>query len=375
MLYAAAFCLKTSGYQLLAAGSLVWKNIITLIHCPGSGIAASGCHRPRSAPAPGVWLEDKYSMLAFLPGFLVAVISLTLTILNTAMNSVLIVFFSLLKLLIPIPVISRCMGRQANRFMQSWLLGNALILRLANRLDWHIEDHSQLNANSWHLIISNHLSWTDIVIIGDLFRTRLPVPKFFLKYELLYVPFVGLACWGLDMPFMRRYSREYLIKHPELRGKDVASTQAACAKFVHEPTTVINFVEGTRFTAAKACTSRSPYQHLMAPKAAGLSLALAGLGDQFEKIINVTLNYPDNREHPFRDLLCGRMRRIQVHIEEIAITPELRGDYVNDKPFKRDFQLWLNQLWQEKDQRLEQQLGHTTLSESTITTSAATRHK
>ena len=187
---------------------------------------------------------------------------------------------------------------------------------------------------------------------GDLFRTRLPVPKFFLKRELLYVPFVGLACWGLDMPFMRRYSREFLIKHPELRGKDVESTRIACAKFADEPTSVINFVEGTRFSPEKARMTKSPYQHLMPPKAAGLSLALAGLGEQFEKIVNVTLAYPDNSEHPFRDLLCGRMKRIQVCIDEIAITPELRGDYVNDKPFKRNFQLWLNQIWQAKDEQL-----------------------
>lgn len=293
-------------------------------------------------------------MLAFLPGFLVCIISVTLTVLNTALNSLCIVFFSLLKLLIPIPVISRFMSRMANRFMQNWLRGNALLLRLANRIEWQVEDHSQLNPQGWHLIICNHLSWTDIVIIGDLFRQRLPVPKFFLKYELLYVPFVGLACWGLDMPFMRRYSRGYLLKHPELRGKDVETTRAACAKFIHEPTTVINFVEGTRFTPGKAKQGASPYQHLMPPKAAGLSLALAGLGEQFEKVVNVTLNYPDNSQHPFRDLLCGRMGRIQVQIEEIIITPELRGDYVSDKQFKRHFQLWLNQIWQRKDRQLAQ---------------------
>lgn len=198
-----------------------------------------------------------------------AVISLSLTVLNTAINSLFIVFFSLLKLLIPIPAISRRMGRMANLFMQNWLRGNALVLRLANRIDWQIIDRTQLNAEGWHLIICNHLSWTDIVILGDLFRSRLPVPKFFLKYELLYVPFVGLACWGLDMPFMRRYSREFLIKHPERRGKDVETTRNACAKFVHEPTTVINFVEGTRFTPEKARQVKSPYQHLMPPRRPG----------------------------------------------------------------------------------------------------------
>ena len=291
-------------------------------------------------------------MLSFLPGILVCFISITLTILNTAYNSLLIVTFSLLKLVVPVPPFGRWMSRLANLFMKNWLRGNALILRLANRIEWQIDDQSHLNPQGWHLIVCNHLSWTDIVIIGDLFRTRLPVPKFFLKYELLYVPFVGLACWGLDMPFMRRYSREYLLKHPELRGKDVETTRAACAKFIHEPTTVINFVEGTRYTPEKAGSVRSPYRHLMPPKAAGLSLALAGLGEQFEKIVNVTLDYPDNQQHPFRDLLCGRMKRIRVRIEEVPITSQLRGDYINDKQFKRQFQLWLNGLWQAKDLQL-----------------------
>ncbi len=309
-------------------------------------------------------------MLSFLPGPLIALLSITLTILNLALWSLLITVFSLVKLLLPLPAWRLACSRLNNRFMQGWLHGNALVLRLANRVQWEIVDNSRLNPQGWHLIVCNHLSWTDIVILGDLFRRRLPAPKFFLKYELLYVPFVGLACWGLDMPFMRRYSREYLLKHPELRGKDVETTRAACTKFAHLPTTVINFVEGTRFTTDKARQSRSPFNHLMPPKAAGLSLALAGLGEQFEKIVNVTLDYPDSPDRPFRDLLFGRMRRIRVRIDEIAITPELRGNYVTDKQFKRQFQLWLNDVWLQKDQHLAQMKGATT---QPLASSSATR--
>lgn len=69
------------------------------------------------------------------------------------------------------------------------------------------------------------------------------------------------------------------------------------------------------------------------------------------------------------------MKRIQVHIEEIAITPELRGDYVNDKPFKRDFQLWLNQLWQEKDRRLAQLKEQTPQPQTAVKTSAEPLYK
>ena len=31
------------------------------------------------------------------------------------------------------------------------------------------------------------------------------MPRFFMKFELLYVPIIGLAAWGLDYPIMRRY--------------------------------------------------------------------------------------------------------------------------------------------------------------------------
>jgi 1-acyl-sn-glycerol-3-phosphate acyltransferase len=50
---------------------------------------------------------------------------------------------------------------------------------------------------------------------------------------------------------MRRYSRKLLEKKPHLKGKDIETTRQACAKFRHIPVSVMNFVEGTRFTARK----------------------------------------------------------------------------------------------------------------------------
>lgn len=148
---------------------------------------------------------------------------------------------------------------------------------------------------------------------------------------------------------MRRYTRQQLLKNPELRGKDVTTAREACAKFRTIPTTVINFVEGSRFTPAKREETKSPYQHLLTPKPAGLAMAINVLGEQFEKIVNVTLAYPDNQERPFYDMLTGRMKRIQVWIEEIPVTEMQRGDYMKDKPFKRGFQQWLIGVWQRKD--------------------------
>ena len=153
---------------------------------------------------------------------------------------------------------------------------------------------------------------------------------------------------------MRRYTRQQLLKNPALRGKDVTTAREACAKFRTIPTTVINFVEGSRFTPAKREETKSPYQHLLTPKPAGLAMAINVLGEQFEKIVNVTLAYPDNEARPFHDMLTGRLTRIQVWIEEIPVTEVQRGDYMKDKPFKRGFQQWLSGVWEKKDQLLNE---------------------
>ncbi|NOJ99151.1 acyltransferase, partial [Corallococcus coralloides] len=54
--------------------------------------------------------------------------------------------------------------------------------------------------------------------------------------------------------------------------------------------------------------------------------------------------------------LCGRLTRITVQVNLMPVAEELHGDYVNDKNFKRRFQRWLNELWQEKDARLTEML-------------------
>ena len=77
------------------------------------------------------------------------------------------------------------------------------------------------------------------------------------------------------------------------------------------------------------------------------------MGEQFDSLINVTIRYPDNPDTPFKDFLMGRMKRIQVRIEELPVDEALVGDYFNDKQFKRGFQEWLNQRWREKDEVLE----------------------
>lgn len=103
--------------------------------------------------------------------------------------------------------------------------------------------------------------------------------KFFLKKELIWVPFLGLAWWALDFPFMKRYSRKFLAANPHLAGKDLESTKKACEKFKHTPVSVMNFVEGTRFTPEKHQRKNSPYAHLLPPRPAVWGLSWAPWGN------------------------------------------------------------------------------------------------
>jgi len=237
--------------------------------------------------------------------------------------------------------------------MYCWCSGLAALLYFNPWLKWDIQGLETLNKKNWYLLICNHHSWADIVVLCVIFRNHIPMNKYFLKQQLAWVPFMGLACWALDMPFMRRYSRSFLIRHPEHRGKDVETTRRSCEKFRSHPTTIVNFVEGSRFTPEKRQQTRSPYKNLLPPKAAGIAMALNVLGSQFDKLLDVTLCYPENDKTPFYDMLSGKLTRIVVTVNLRPVDRELHGDYVGDKSFKRRFQLWLNALWEEKDRQID----------------------
>ncbi|MGK9173609.1 acyltransferase [Yokenella regensburgei] len=279
-------------------------------------------------------------------------ISSVLTIVVTILCAVPIIMAGMIKLLLPVPPLWRAISVFCNFMMYCWCQGLARLLRLNPHLQWDIEGLDGLNKKNWYLLICNHHSWADIVVLCVLFRKHIPMNKYFLKQQLAWVPFIGLACWALDMPFMRRYSRNYLIRHPERRGKDVETTRRSCEKFRTHPTTIVNFVEGSRFTEEKRLNTRSSFTNLLPPKAAGIAMTLSVLGSQFDKLLNVTLCYPENDAKPFYDMLSGKLTRIVIRVNVLPVQEELHGDYVGDKHFKRGFQQWLNNLWDEKDKQL-----------------------
>jgi len=259
---------------------------------------------------------------------------------------------ALLKTL-PITSLKKACTSGSTKIAETWIGINSKMFDITHHTQYNITgDLDKINYNGWYMVIANHQSWADIFILQKIFNRHAPFFKFFLKDELIYVPIMGL-CWSaLDFPFMKRYSKEFLAKHPELKGKDLETTRKACEKFKHTPVSVMNFLEGTRFTDSKHQKQQSPYQYLLKPKAAGIAYALNIMGEEIDTMIDVTINYPDGRPN-FWEFMCGKSKHIDVHIETKAIPKEFRvGDYENDANFRKNFQGWINQLWQHKDQLL-----------------------
>ncbi|MCL1142191.1 acyltransferase [Shewanella gaetbuli] len=293
-------------------------------------------------------------MLSFLPGPVLFAISSILLFINTILWASLISIGGFIKLILPIKFLRLGLAKIMNRFMWCWVVCNGGILALISKMEWQVEGMENLKQDGWYLIISNHLSGFDIAAQTYLLRNQIPMLKFFLKKELLYVPIMGLGCWALDMPFMNRTSPAKLRKNPKLKGKDLIATRKACARFKDLPTSIINYVEGSRFTEEKRLRQQSPYQHLLRPKAGGIAFTLSAMGEQFTNLLNITLVYPD--ASPDEDILfgvmSGKVRKVIMKVELLPVPQVDATAYFSQADYRVDFQRWLNEIWAEKDAQI-----------------------
>lgn len=288
-------------------------------------------------------------MLAALPLFIRLPLALLLVCLNVLIHSVALFVLAAIKALVPIAGFRIWISRALVAIAEQWIAVNGVLFGLFTRTRWQVDGLDGLDRYGWYLVLSNHQSWVDIPVLQKTFNRRIPFLKFFLKQQLKWVPVLGLAWWALDFPFMQRYSKETLALHPEWRGKDKQATRRACERFRLSPVSVMNFVEGTRFTPAKHAQQASPFVNLLRPRAGGVAFVLETMGDMLQSIVDVTILYPDGRP-TLIDLLAGRVSAVRIHVRQLPIPPEfIRGDYENDAEFRARFQTWISTLWMEKD--------------------------
>ncbi|MDD2879316.1 MAG: acyltransferase [Rhodoferax sp.] len=292
-------------------------------------------------------------MLSFLPAPLLGLIASVLMLLNILLWVPILLVVSFVKLLLPFKPVRLAVDPLLLRIAEAWIAGNSGWMRLTQRMDWDVTGIEALSPRQWYLVVCNHQSWVDILVLQHVLNRRIPLLKFFLKQQLIWVPIMGLAWWALEFPFMRRHTEAYLKQHPEARGQDAATTRAACEKYALVPTSVMNFLEGTRFTLPKQARQQSPYRHLLKPKAGGLTLALDAMGEKFGAVLDVTIAYPDGAPN-FWQFLQGRVPRVIVQARTLAV-PQLpaQGTPNPEQALRELGQNWVNQVWREKDALLD----------------------
>lgn len=265
---------------------------------------------------------------------------------NTLLIFTLMTPVALLKLAVPESLVRRVCDRVLNALASAWVQVNTGWMAISGASRWDVRGLQGQRLSSWYLVTANHQSWVDVMVLQRACHGHIPFLKFFLKRELLWVPLMGLAWWALDFPFMAR-------ANSKRRSADFDATRVACEKFKTMPTSVLNFVEGTRITPQKHQEQGSPYRHLLKPKVAGVGVVLGTMGERFETWLDVTIVYP--RGAPtFWDLLCGRVQDVTVQVDAIAIPAALIGRHlVGDKPFRRELTAWIEARWAVKDQLIE----------------------
>lgn len=290
--------------------------------------------------------------MTFISFHIKASLSLFLIVINTLFWFTPVVGLGVVKVLIPNQWVRGKLNLLIDMMATCWIALNNVNQDVLGRSKVTRTDQATLSQNAWYMLISNHQSWVDILVLQRVFNGKVPFLKFFLKQELIWVPFIGLTWWALDFPFMKRYSQALLAKRPELKGKDIEVTRKACEKYQFSPVTVMNFLEGTRFTESKHEKQAKKFNHLLAPKAGGLAFALSVMGKRLDNLLDVTLVYPEGIPS-FWDYLGGKVKSVRIHVRVLPIDESRIGDYLEDEAFRKDFQIWVNDLWLQKDQQIE----------------------
>lgn len=268
---------------------------------------------------------------------------------STVLHVLPLLLVALLKALLPFKPVQRISNPLLTGLAESWIGVNNWLWDRFTHTRMDLREDAALRRDGHYLVLANHQSWVDILVLQKVFNRRIPLMRFFLKRQLFWVPLLGLAWWALDFPFMGRYTPKQIARRPELAGRDIEATRRACGKFRAIPVSIMNFVEGTRFTPAKHAAQAAPYRHLLKPKSGGVAFVLDAMGEGLHAILDVTIAYPAGSPS-LLDLLADRIPEVRVQVRQRAIPEQFLGsDYQHDRAFRARFQQWMNGLWEEKD--------------------------
>lgn len=275
---------------------------------------------------------------------------------STVVLTTIIFLLSIFKLMAPKGRARNAMTHWLSSLGELWVSVNKLAVRFYP-IQWDVHMPEGISHKGRYLIFCNHQSGVDILALQHVLNRRAPFGRYLLKHQLIWVPVLGVAWWALDMAFLRRYSRQELLKDPSLRGKDLENAARACEKLKHIPVSMMTFPEGTRFNEAKRASQNSPYKHLLRPRYGGIGQVLYSFDEALDSLIDVTIIYPDGTPSVWH-YVSGQVKKITVHIQLRPIDEQLRGvNFRENADAKGQLKAWLNGIWKEKESLMSHTLG------------------
>ena len=281
------------------------------------------------------------------------VIAFICVVINTLFWCLFLLTIAILKF-IPLEQWKRLCTKLIINIGECWIFCNGIWIKLLHNPKWNVEGFESLDKSNWYLSVANHQSWADIFVLQAITNRKIPMLKFFMKHILIWVPVIGLAWWALDMPFLKRFTKEEIEKNPELRGKDIKAMEESFGRYSRYPVSIFSFAEGTRFNEEKKIDQGSKFNNLLDPKSGGIGLTLTTM-PYIKLLLDFTIFYEGSRRS-FWDFLCGRMSKVTVKVKEIEIPQDLLGkNYEEDSNFRLELKSWIENIWSEKDKYIEEQ--------------------
>jgi len=286
-----------------------------------------------------------------------AIVLLLVTVSTVVLTTVIFVL-SIFKFLAPKGRATNAMTRLLSWCGELWVSVNKSLTWFYRDMEWDVQMPDGISHKGRYLIFCNHQSGVDILALQHCLNRRAPFGRYLLKQQLIWVPVLGVAWWALDMAFLRRYSRQELIKNPSLRGKDLENAASACEKLKHIPVSMMTFPEGTRFSEAKRKAQSSPYKHLLRPRYGGVGQVLYSFDDALDSLIDVTITYPRGTPGVWH-FISGQVKKISVNIQLRPIGESIRGrNFREDSVAKSELKTWLDGIWEEKEQYIAKKLAN-----------------
>ena len=244
------------------------------------------------------------------------------------------------------------LSKISNTIGEYTVYGLKIIMKIMHRDAMQVFDNNEFDKNQWYMAVSNHQSWADIFILLVAAHKRIPLLKFFMKKELAWIPFVFLANKTLNMPFVNRHSKKQLEKNPNLRFKDYENTLMACKRFQRSPSTIFSYAEGTRNNSTKHQAQNSPYKNLLIPRVGGIATALSAMPN-IDVLVDYSIVYKSNKRGAWA-FLKGDMRDVKVSVKKYNIPEDLKNkNYSTDEEYRKNFKIWIEGIWEEKDKEIE----------------------